>query len=86
MSPWIPALANFILPGAGYLLLGKKPVFAWLLIIGCLLWFVWGFLEPSVHLQTWAWGDIPTSFSLGLLATTVINLAFGYDGYMLAKE
>ena len=85
MNPWIPALANFILPGAGYLILKRKQVFAVLLIVGCLLWFVWGFIEPSVHLRTWIWGGIPASFTLGLVATIVVNLAFGYDAYQLAE-
>ncbi len=85
MNPWIPALANFILPGLGYFLLRKKLIFGWLLIVGCALWFIWGVLEPSVHLQTWGSGAIPRNFMLGLAATLIVNFAFAYDAYQLAK-
>ena len=86
MSPWIPAVANFFLPGTGYILLGKKPVFAWLLIVGCILWVIWCFTDPLWNFWLWPTQGISSKITLGLIATIIVNLAFAYDAYQLAKE
>ena len=36
-SPWLAAILNFIFPGVGYIYVGKRKIFSYLLIIGLVL-------------------------------------------------
>jgi hypothetical protein len=73
MSPWLPALANFVLPGTGYLILKRRVVFAWLVIAGTVLWIGWGLLDP---------GNFTAN---DVVASAVVNFGFAYDAYQEAK-
>ncbi len=73
-NPWVAAVLNFLLPGAGYLYVGKREIFGGLLLIS---------LVPAII------GEIiaPSPFNLALLfAEVIIIIAFAYDGFEMAKE
>jgi hypothetical protein len=73
MKPWIPALANLILPGTGYLILGRRVVFACFVIGGTLLWIFWGLYQP---------GNFTAN---DIVASAIVNFGFAYDAYQEAR-
>lgn len=75
-SPGLAAFLNVIIPGVGYLYVGKRTEFGTLLIISTIIAMVSGTGNISV-------GDIP----IGLFLSYFVSLiAFGYDGFKIAKE
>lgn len=75
-SPGLTAFLNVILPGLGYLYAGKRTEFGTLLIISTIIAMVSGTGNISVK-------DIP----IGLFLSYFVSLiAFGYDGFKIAKE
>ena len=75
------AFYNFFLPGLGYIVLQKRVVFGWLLLIGDIFHLVWSFSAPEQTVPPWAAVDWFNAAG-GLL----IMSAFAYDAYQLAKE
>lgn len=78
-NPTITTLLN-IIPGVGYFYVGRKRVFALLVIIGTVLTSVASYLNPlmeqyynSMTYGAWDW--------VALLGTLSIVAAFMYDGY-----
>jgi len=74
-NPWIAGILN-IIPGLGYLYLGKRKVFAGLLLLSLLIGFIDGFLNP--------WPEIPITLLL-LIEIALLLFAFMYDAYQEAK-
>lgn len=75
--PWLAALLNFIIPGAGYLYLGKRKVFGTLLVAATLLVLVPSFTaaQPEKFFSsTWE-----------ILAQLVMAAAFAFDAYKVAQ-
>ena len=50
-KPWLAALLNIILSGTGYLYVGKRKLFGFLLLLGEFLAVVWIFTDFSVALE-----------------------------------
>lgn len=70
MNPWIPTVANFFLPGLGYLLAGMKRTLAVLWLIGVIgLTIVeFGIRDPE-----------PGLYNLMFASVLVMNTAFAID-------
>ena len=73
---WIPTIANFFLPGAGYLILGVKRVLS-------LLWLP-GFVALTI-VEFGIQDSEPNLYWLMFAAVLVINSAFAVDAYQLAQ-
>ncbi len=81
---WIATLLNFFFPGAGYLLLGHKVplAIAWLVgVIG---------LTYVEQIHTFAAGGNlqatdSTAFGVMFVSVLVMNTAFAYDAFQVAK-
>ncbi|MDO8481223.1 MAG: hypothetical protein Q7S65_05440 [Nanoarchaeota archaeon] len=79
-SPWAAAILNVLILGAGYLYVGKRKTFAYLLLAGQLLCFV------GWYVLGWAALTTRSSNLYILLASLVLNFAFAYDAYHEAKQ
>ena len=77
-SPWIAALLNFLLLGAGYVYLDKRVVFGWMLILTFVIMTFEYFIGGMNHFVY-----IAETHSV---SWTVLTIAVAYDGYQLAKE
>jgi len=75
-NPWIAAILN-IIPGLGYLYLGKRKVFSYLLLSFFLIGILDSFLNPG--------GEIPNT-PLFWFAMIIVFLAFMYDAFNEAKK
>ena len=77
-NPWLAAVLNFIIPGVGYLYVGRRTEFAVILLAG---WII------SLGVSGSAFAGAST-FDAGLIALSelLMMMAFAYDGYMSAKE
>jgi len=85
-NPIVLGIVNAVVPGLGYVLLGQRIVFGWLLLAGTISVAILAFIEPSF---------MPTSM---FVSTSVIGkvletlwyvffiLAYGYDAYDLARQ
>ncbi len=76
-NPWAAAFLNFVLPGAGYLYLGKRKLFSAFLIVGLIIFGMWTYSSPQmeqVYYNVW--------FNLSSL---LIMLGFAIDAYNDAK-
>ena len=72
MNPWIPTIANFFLPGLGYLIAGIKRPLAVLWLVGVIgLTIVeFGIREPEPGLYNLMFGSV-----------LLMNIAFAVDVY-----
>lgn len=71
-SKALPAIANFFLPGLGYLIAGRKQGIAWLWLVGVigLTYVEFGIREPE-----------PTLYGVMFASVLVMNVAFAIDVY-----
>lgn len=77
--PWVAALLNFILPGSGYLYIGKRQIFAFLLMGGAIVQLTGDFfIKGHYAAQDWRSYEWMTSF--------ILLLAFAFDAYHEAKK
>jgi len=78
-NPWIAAVANFFVPGLGYLYAGSKRMwFAILLVVGSVLSGYWMFINAEVY-----------SLMTSLFANVIYlswGIAFAIDGFNEAKK
>ena len=74
-KPWVAATLNAILPGLGYLYVGKRKNFGVMLIVAAILIMI----IPST-------GEWSSQDTLSLPSAIVVMLAFAYDGYRTAEE
>jgi len=74
-KPLVAAILNFVIPGLGYLYVGKRKNFGVLLIIATILSII---LTATIE---WSLQD-----TLSLPGTIVAMFAFAYDGYKTAEE
>ena len=72
MNPWIPTIANFFLPGLGYLIAGIKRPLAVLWLIGVvgLTIVEFGIRDPEPGLYNLMFGSV-----------LLMNIAFAIDVY-----
>ena len=73
---WVATIANFFLPGLGYLIAGIKQLLAVLWLIGVigLTYVEFGIRESE-----------PTLYNIMFASVFIMNLAFAIDVYRLAK-
>lgn len=76
-SPLLAAILNFLFLGAGYLYLGKRKIFGWLMIAAFIIMSVEFFLGSLSHLS-----NLSNTHTLSL---TLIAIAVGIDAYLLGK-
>ena len=76
-KPRIAAVANFFLPGAGYLIIGAKKSIAVLWLIGVvgLTIVEFGFRDPE-----------PGYYALMFGSVLLMNVAFSIDVYRMAQQ
>ncbi len=74
---WAATVANFFLPGLGYLIAGVKRPLAVLWLIGVvgLTYVEFGIREPE-----------PTLYAIMFASVLIMNVAFAVDAHQLAKE
>ena len=74
---WVPTIANFFLPGLGYLIAGVKQRLAVLWLIGVigLTYVEFGIRESE-----------PTLYGIMFASVLVMNLAFAIDVYRTVKN
>lgn len=75
-NPWIAAVLNFFLMGAGTLYNGRRKAVGVALTVGAIM-----LTYVELNLQTAAPGLYPIMF----VAVFIINTLLAYDGYMEAK-
>jgi hypothetical protein len=75
--PWLAALLNLLLPGAGYLYIGKRKVFAIILMTGMVIGYFGGTSTTGLSML-----DKAAIFTSALLFV----VAFSYDAYIEALE
>lgn len=80
-KPWLAALLNIIIPGLGYLYIGKRVVFGVLLVISEVAALIWMFIPGNYEL-------LENTAGLGwyYLAVIFAVIAFALDAYNTAKE
>jgi hypothetical protein len=74
---WIPTIANFFLPGAGYLIMGVKQALS-------LLWLP-GFIALTI-VEFGIRESEPNLYWLMFAAVFVINAAFAADAYRIVGD
>jgi len=71
-NPWVAAVLNFLLPGLGYVYVGKRVGFGT------------GLLLSSIFLY---WGiSLGNLTPIVLIDSIILTLLFAYDGYRTAEE
>lgn len=78
-KPWLAAFLNLIVPGVGYLYLGKRKAFSVLLLISLVVFGLALFSDPGLY----------KGYGESLLAGVsgfIVGLAFAVDAYLMAKE
>lgn len=76
-KPLVAAVANFFLPGLGYLLAGTKQVLAvmWLVGVCGLTWVEFGIQDSE-----------PTLWTIMFISVFIMNTAFAIDVYRIASQ
>ena len=74
---WAATIANFFLPGLGYLIAGVKRFLAvlWLVGVSGLTFVEFGIRESE-----------PTLYAIMFASVFIMNLAFAIDVYRIARE
>lgn len=76
-SPVLAGILNFLFLGAGYLYLGKRKVFGWLMIVA--------FIVMSIELLLGNMSHLTNLANTHTLSLTLIAIAVGIDAYLLGK-
>ena len=84
-KPIFIGIANYIFPGLGYVLLGKRTKFGYLMMLGCAVQIIQLCIDPLPPYYI-VYGSSPFSVALGILALFTVLVAFAYDAYTLAKN
>lgn len=77
-SPLRAGLLNFFIPGLGYLYLGKRKTFGWLILAGAAILLGGDILTGFKH--------APPMVPYTLISGNIILFALGYDAYQEAKN
>lgn len=77
-SPLLAAILNFLFLGVGYLYLGKRKIFGWLMIVAFIIMSIEFLLGTLNHLT-----NISNTHTVSL---TLIAVAVGVDAYLLGKQ
>jgi hypothetical protein len=86
-NPWIAAVLNFMLYGLGYVYVGKRKVFGWILLLGHLVSFVTLGYSLEFPITTYPLSGAALAYSrLAIIGALILEAAFAYDAYQLAEE
>ncbi len=77
-SPVLVAILNFISLGGGYIYLGKRKTFGWIMLVAAIVMTVEFFIGTIGH-----FANLVDTHTLSL---TIISIAVAVDGYLIAKE
>ena len=77
-SPLLAGLLNFIFLGGGYLYLGKRKTFGWIMLLAAVVMTIEYFLGSLNHLNN--------LIETHTISFTLVAVAVAVDGYLLAKE
>ncbi len=75
-APWVVAILNFLLPGLGYLYLGKRTAFG----VGLVIWLC---IMTGLSLSQ---GTSLLNNTRDILEGLILGILFAYDGYKTAQE
>lgn len=83
-KPILAAILNVLVPGVGYLYVGVRKNFAWMLVAASIVSFVTLF-DPNSFM--YIGGETPAKMSaLDTIVMVIVAAAFAYDAYMAAKQ
>ena len=85
-NPIVLGIVNAIVPGLGYVILGKRIVFGWLLLAGSISVAILAFIEPAFMPTSMFVSTSVIGKALETLWYVFFILAYGYDAYDLARE
>ena len=74
---WVATIANFFLPGLGYLIAGVKQALAVLWLIGVI-----GLTVVEFNIRE----SEPTFYGIMFASVFIMNLAFAIDVYRISRE
>jgi hypothetical protein len=77
-NPWIIGVVNAFAPGLGYLLIGKRTIFASILLASMVVGYYWIFTSPDF--------EKVSADPLFAISAYLTALAFGVDAYFEAKS
>jgi len=77
-SPLLAGLLNFIFLGGGYIYLGKRKTFGWMMLLAAVVMTAEYFLGNLNHLNN--------LIETHTISFTIIALAVAVDGYLLGRE
>ena len=77
-SPILAGILNFLFLGAGYLYLGKRKIFGWIMIATFIVMSIEFFLGTLNHLT-----NLSETHSISL---TLLAIAVAVDGYLIGKK
>lgn len=85
-NPLLVGICNAVVPGLGYVILGNRRVFGWLLLVGSLSAIILSFVEPAFVSQSFFVSKSALGTLLEALWYLFFVIAYGYDAYDLARE
>lgn len=77
-SPIVAGILNFLFLGIGYLYLGKRKLFGWLMTLS--------FVVMSIEYFLGNLGHIDNLIETHTISLTLIAIAVAVDGYLLGKK
>ncbi len=77
-SPILAGLLNFLFFGIGYIYLGKRKTFGWMIFFAAIVMTIEYFLGTLSHLNN--------LFDTHTISFMLVSLAVAVDGYLLGKE
>ncbi len=77
-SPILAGILNFLFFGVGYLYLGKRKTFGWMMFFAAIAMTIEYFLGNLNHLNNLV--------NTHTISFTLVALAVAVDGYLLGKE
>lgn len=78
-NPWIAAILNFLLYGAGYIYNGKKKGYGVALILA---WIVLRTADIAFYVN----GNVQSIWFVLMAGLAILQFTFAVDGYRQAKE
>lgn len=76
-SPILAGLLNFLFFGAGYIYLGKRKTFGWLMLLAAVVMTIEYFMGSLSHLSN--------LINTHTISFTLVAVAVAVDGYLLGK-
>ncbi|HED05992.1 MAG TPA: hypothetical protein ENI61_04845 [Ignavibacteria bacterium] len=77
-SPLLAGILNFLFFGVGYIYLGKRKTFGWIMLFAGVVMTIEYFIGNLSHLSNLA--------NTHTISFTIVAVAVAVDGYLLGKE